>query len=142
MKISKKGEYALMAMIYLSGRHGTPVRIQDIAEHEDIPVKFLEQILLDLKKAGYLYSKPGVGGGYTLLKDPAEITLAEIIRIMDGPLAPLSCVSKRAYVKCPHESTCGLHSVMLRVRNAISDILENVTFADVGKEHRSRKPKK
>jgi len=96
----------------------------------------LEQILLELRKAGLLQSRRGVGGGYSLIKSPEEITLAQVIRIVDGPLAPLSCVSKWAHISCPEEKNCGLRSVMLDVRNAIARILERITFADVCKRTR------
>ncbi len=134
MKLSKKGEYALMAMIYLSFNKAKSVTIHQIAKSEQIPIKFLEQIMLELKKAGLLKSRPGVGGGYSLIRPPEEISLADVIRVIDGPLAPLNCVSKRAYVKCPQEKCCRLREVMLHVRNAIAGILENVTFADICKE--------
>lgn len=132
MRVSKKGEYALRAMIVLALHHGAgPVRIQEIAERERIPKKFLEQILLELKNAGLLESRRGAGGGYRLIKAPEDITLAKVVRIIDGPLAPIGCVSQLAHVKCPQQESCGLYSVMLDVRNAVADILEGVTFADV-----------
>jgi Rrf2 family cysteine metabolism transcriptional repressor len=132
MRLSRKGEYALRAMIVLSMNYGKgPTRIQEIADRERIPKKFLEQILLDLKRAGLLESKRGAGGGYRLIKPPREITFAQIVRIIDGPLAPLSCVSKLAHVRCPEEKTCGLYSTMLEVRNAIAAVMEGVTLADV-----------
>lgn len=132
MKLSRKGEYALRAILYLSLNYqGDPVRIQEIADNEKIPVKFLEQILLELKKAGLLKSRRGAGGGYSLLKPPGEINLAQVIRIIDGPLAPLPCVSEWAYVRCPEEENCGLYNVLREVRNAIAQILEAVTFEDV-----------
>ena len=135
MRLSRKGEYALRAMICLSLRYKEgPVRIKEIAEREKIPRKFLELILLELKKAGLLQSHRGVGGGYSLIKSPEKISLARVIRIVDGPLAPIRCVSKMAYVKCPEEKSCGLQDVMLEVRNAIAKILEGVTFADVCKK--------
>ena len=132
MKISKKGEYALKAMLHLSlnYRNG-PVQIREIAEREKIPVKFLEQILLELRKAGLLKSKRGAGGGYSLIKPPQEINLAQVIRIVDGPLAPLPCVSEWAHISCPDEKNCGLYNVMREVRNAIARILEGVTFGDI-----------
>lgn len=137
MKISKKGEYALKAMIYLSLNYGKGVvQIKEISENEKIPKKFLEQILLSLKNAGLLQSKPGSGGGYSLSRPPKEITLAHVIRIIDGPLAPLGCVSKWAPLKCPLERNCGLQKVMQKVRNAIARILENVTFEDMCKGKR------
>lgn len=138
MKISKKGEYALKAMISLSLNYRSgPVAIKEIAEREKIPKKFLEQILLELKKAGLLESSRGAGGGYSLIKPPQEITLARVIRVVDGPLAPLSCVSKLAYVSCPEEKSCGLYSVMRDVRNAVAKILEGITFADVCRRTKS-----
>ena len=143
MRLSRKGEYALRAMIYLSLNYNNiPIRIHEISEKEKIPEKFLEQILLELKKAGLLQSKRGIGGGYSLIKHPEEITLAQVIRIIDGPLAPLSCVSKWAYINCPEEDNCGLYSVMLDVRNAIVKILEGITFADICKRTKSMLRKK
>lgn len=132
MKISRKGEYALRAMIYLAlNEKKGYLQSQEIAQKEDIPIKFLEQILLELRNSGLLESRRGIGGGYKLLKSPTEINLAQIIRIIDGPLAPLSCVSQWAHISCPEQETCGLYSVMLEVRNAIVKILEKVTIADV-----------
>jgi len=132
MRVSKKGEYALRAMIHLARNYKKgAVRIREISEREKIPEKFLEQILLSLRKAGFLHSKRGVGGGYELSRHPRDITLARVIRIIDGPLAPLGCTSTWAHVSCPDEENCGLHRVMLEVRNAIAGILEGVTFADL-----------
>jgi len=134
MRISKKGEYALRAMVDLSLNFKKGfVQIHEISEKEKIPKKFLEHILLELKKAGLLQSKRGIGGGYCLIKPPEEITLAQVIRIIDGPLAPLGCVSEWAHISCLEEKNCGLQSVMLEVRNAIVKILEGITFADVCK---------
>jgi Rrf2 family protein len=140
MRLSKRGEYGLRAMIDLAtalkdkdGRPGGVVQIKEIAERQHIPAKFLEQILLSLKNAGFLHSRMGVGGGYYLAKPVDEITLGHIVRVLDGPLAPVGCVSHMAYEACgcPDERTCGLRLVMLDVRNAISDILDNTTLADV-----------
>ncbi len=134
MKLSRKGEYALRAMIVLSLNYEKGyVQIHEISEREKIPEKFLEQILLELRKAGLLQSRRGIGGGYSLIKSPEEISLAQVIRIIDGPLAPLGCVSKWAHISCPEEKNCGLQSVMLDVRNAIAKILEGITFDDVCK---------
>ena len=110
-----------------------PVKIRDIADQENIPIKFLEQILLSLKNAGLLQSKMGVGGGYYLARPPEEIDLGQIERVLDGPLAPVRCVSSMAYepCDCPDEQRCGLRMVMMDVRNAIAEILENTTLADV-----------
>ncbi len=135
MKLSKRGEYSLRAMIHLASQTSgfSIVRVKDIAEAEDIPVKFLERILHTMKNAGLLRSKVGVGGGYYLAKPPSEIILGDIIRVIDGPLAPISCVSQTAYEPCGcrDEETCGLRLVMLDVRNAIAAILDNTTLEDV-----------
>lgn len=138
MHISKRGEYGLRAMIdiatHLHAHEGrSVVQIKEIAERQHIPGKFLEQILLTLKNAGLLRSRMGVGGGYYLAHPPEEITLGQIVRFLDGPLAPIRCVSQTAYEPCgcPDEQTCGLRLVMLDVRNAIADILDRTTLADV-----------
>jgi Rrf2 family protein len=142
MRLSKRGEYGLRAMIDLAtlltptngrGPATSVVQIKEIAERQHIPAKFLEQILLTLKNNGILHSRMGVGGGYYLARSANEISLGHIVRILDGPLAPIGCVSQMAYETCgcPDEKTCGLRLVMLDVRNAISDILDNTTLADV-----------
>jgi Rrf2 family protein len=112
---------------------GRVVQIKDIAEREKIPAKFLEQILLTLKNAGMLQSKMGIGGGYYLAHPPESISLGHIVRVLDGPLAPIRCVSQMAYEPCgcPDEESCGLRLTMLDVRNAISDVLDRTTLADV-----------
>ena len=141
MRLSKRGEYGLRAMIDLATAlkvdNGKPsggvVQIREIAERQHIPSKFLEQILLTLKNAGLLHSRMGVGGGYYLAKPANEISLGQIVRVLDGPLAPIGCVSHMAYEPCgcPDERTCGLRLVMLDVRNAIADILDGTSLADV-----------
>ncbi len=140
MRLSKRGEYGLRAMILMAGTSEPDttlpvVQIKDISEREKISPKFLEQILLTLKNAGLLHSKMGVGGGYYLAKPPAEITLGQIFRVLDGPLAPVKCVSQMAYEPCgcPDEQTCGLRLVMGDVRNAIAKILDGTSLADVAK---------
>jgi len=140
MKLSKRGEYGLRAMIDLAtsledqqeGNHNV-VQIKEIAERQKIPAKYLEQILLTLKNAGLLQSKSGIGGGYYLARPPDEIDLGQIVRVLDGPIAPIRCVSQMAYEPCgcPDERTCGLRLVMLDVRNAIANILDHTTLADV-----------
>lgn len=109
------------------------VQIREIAEREQIPAKFLEQILLALKNAGLLHSKMGVGGGYHLAKPAAEINLGQIVRVLDGPLAPVKCVSQMAYEPCgcPDEATCGLRLAMGDVRDAISGLLDGTSLADI-----------
>lgn len=137
MRLSKRGEYGLRAMIDLatweSGTGGSIVQIKEIAEREQIPAKFLEQIMLTLKNAGLLHSKMGIGGGYYLAKPAAEITLGQIIRVLDGPIAPIRCVSQMAYESCgcPDEEACGLRLVMFDVRNAMADILDNTSLSDI-----------
>jgi Rrf2 family protein len=137
MNLSKRSEYGLRAMVNLASQNSpsTAVPIKEIAKQEQIPLKFLEQILLTLKNAGLLHSKMGVGGGYHLAKPADQITLGHIIRVLDGPLAPIRCVSKMAYkpCACPDEETCGLRLVMLDVRNAITEILDHTTLADVAR---------
>ena len=135
MNLSKRGEYGLRAMIDLATWEPKThvVQIKDIAQREHIPAKFLEQILLTLKNAGLLHSKMGVGGGYYLARPPSEITLGHIVRVLDGPLAPIRCVSQMAYEPCgcPDERTCGLRLVMYDVRAAIANILDRTTLQDV-----------
>jgi len=139
MRLSKRGEYGLRAMINLAeAQKNSPtsmVQIKEISAHEQIPAKFLEQILLALKNAGLVQSKMGVGGGYYLARPSKEISLGEIVRTLDGPLAPIRCVSQMAYEPCgcPDEETCGLRMVMGDVRNAIANILDNTTLAAVMK---------
>lgn len=135
MKLSKRGEYGIKALIELASGDVVPnvIQIREIAEREQIPVKFLEQILLTLKNAGLLHSRLGASGGYYLARPPDEITLGQIVRTLDGTLAPIRCVSKMAYERCvcPDEESCGLRLVMLDVRNAIAGILDHTTLADV-----------
>jgi Rrf2 family protein len=133
--LSRKARYALRALYALAARPGEgPVLIADLAERERIPRKFLEAILLELKNAGILQSKKGKGGGYALAKAPEQITVGQVIRLIDGPLAPLPCVSEKAYVRCEEcvdEATCGTRMVMKQVRDAMVGILDRTTLADV-----------
>jgi Rrf2 family protein len=140
MRISKRGEYGLRAMIALAEpaeTSGAPqmLQIKEISLREQISPKFLEQILLTLKNAGLLHSKMGVGGGYYLARSANEINLGQIFRVLDGPVAPIKCVSQMAYEPCgcPDEQTCGLRLAMGDVRNAIADILDNTSLSDVTK---------
>lgn len=133
--ISKKTKYGLQAMIYLSENYSQgPVLIADISRNKRIPKKFLEAILLELRKKGILTSKIGKGGGYRLSKTPQEITLGEIIRVLEGPLAPVACVSQTAYQRCHEcvdEKSCGIRLAMKEVRDALADILDHKSFADL-----------
>ncbi|MCG8577087.1 MAG: Rrf2 family transcriptional regulator [Flavobacteriales bacterium] len=133
--LSKKTQYAFRALSYL-GKQDTkkPVLISEIAREANVPKKFLETILLDLKKIGILNSKMGKGGGYYLLRNSEEITLAEIIRMFNGPIALLPCVSLNYYEpcdECKNGSGCGLNGVMSEVRDVTLNILENKSVRDI-----------
>ena len=136
MKLSKRGEYALRALIDLGVAHavGRPLlSLNELSEKEQIPATFLEQILFQLKKAGYLTSTRGKRGGYSLARPMEVVYFGEIVRLIDGPLAPIPCVSQMAYAPCtcPDETHCGLRMLMLDVRNAIARVLDEYTLADV-----------
>lgn len=132
MRLSTKGEYASRAMLELSLHYEKkPLHIRDISKAQSIPQRFLEQILLQLKRAGYLRSRKGPAGGYYLAKPPSEINVAEVIRVMDGPLAPIDCVSVTAYEVCPHERSCSLKGLWKEVRDAVAEILERTNFAEL-----------
>ncbi|HRF76827.1 MAG TPA: Rrf2 family transcriptional regulator [Chitinophagales bacterium] len=135
--LSKKAKYGLKAMFYLGKQYGKgPVLISDLAEEENIPKKFLELILLELKKNGLLHSKMGKGGGYSLSKSPDEITVGQVVRILDGPLAPIPCVSKTAYMKCAecdNEKTCEIRKIMMQVRDASAAILDHTSLLEAPK---------
>src|SRR5690349_5614775 len=142
MKLSVRGEYALRALIVLGLDYledDSVVRIQEISERQNIPKRFLEQILNDLKSAGILESRRGVSGGYRLKLQPDRITLAQVIRHIEGPLAPVSCVSERFYEKCscPDENKCAIRSVMKEVREAVVRIAERLTIADLCERSRT-----
>jgi len=136
MKLSKRGEYALRSLISLGIAEKVKrplVRVTELAKLEGLPVKFLEQIMQQLREAGYVTAERGKHGGYRLAKPAAEITVGKIIRLIDGPLAPIGCVSQTAYepCNCPDEAHCGLRMLMLDVRNAIANILDRYSLADV-----------
>jgi Rrf2 family protein len=137
--LSNKAQYAFRALTMLVDRYEKgPVLISEIAKKKRIPLKFLENILLQLKKAGILESKKGKGGGYYISKPPAQTSIAAVLRIVDGPIAMLPCVSLYFYEKCSNcdERNCGLHDIMENVRDAQLNILENRTLQDLasGKE--------
>ncbi|HYA48167.1 MAG TPA: Rrf2 family transcriptional regulator [Burkholderiales bacterium] len=132
MRLSTKGEYASRAMLELSLRYGQgPLHVREISQAQNVPRRFLEQILLLLKRAGYLKSRKGQKGGFVLAKPPSAISVAEVIRVMDGPLAPIDCVSVMAHEACPMEATCGLRWLWKDVRDSVAGILEKTTFADL-----------
>jgi Rrf2 family protein len=136
MKISKRGEYALRALIDLgiASELGWPMlQISELASKEKLPIKFLEQIFTQLKRGGYVESRRGKFGGYSLARPMNRIKFGEVIRMIDGPLAPIRCVSQTSYARCscPDENHCGLRILMFDVRNAISTILDRYTLADI-----------
>src|SRR5271156_6547786 len=139
--LSHKSKYALKALLVLSEDYGKgPLLISDIAARANIPRRFLELILLELKNQGVLRSKKGKGGGYVLSAPPARIFVGHVLRMIEGPLAPLPCVSKTAYEKCAEcrdEKTCGIRLLMKDVRDATAAILDSTTFADVLKRSRA-----
>src|SRR5204863_5590173 len=134
MKLSLRGEYALRALLVLGLNYDDRVvPIGSISEQQNIPKRFLEQILNDLKSAGLVESKRGIAGGYRLARPPQRISLAVVVRHIEGALAPISCVSERFYEKCscPDEGRCAIRSVMKEIRDAVVKIAEKVTIADL-----------
>jgi Rrf2 family protein len=134
--LSKKAQYAFKALMYMAEKKDNqPVLIAEIAKKKKIPLKFLENILLELKKAGILESKKGKGGGYFFKESPKDITMAKIMRLIDGPIAMLPCVSLYFYERCKNcdEKQCGLHDSMIQVRDVTLKLLEKKTVADIAK---------
>jgi Rrf2 family protein len=133
--LSKKTKYGLKALTFLAKRDDkSPVQISEIAEQENISQKFLESILLTLRKNGFLGSKKGKGGGYYLIKEPQEIPMTQVMRVLEGPIAMVPCVSLNFYEKCddcPDENTCGVNKLMLQVRDSALEIYRNNTLADL-----------
>jgi Rrf2 family protein len=133
--LSNKAKYAIKALLRLADeRGGEPMRISDLAREEQIPAKFLEFILLGLKNNGILQSRKGKGGGYSLARDPRDIYLGQIVRMFDGPLAPVPCASQTAYVRCAdcrNEAVCGVRLAMKEVRDATARILDGTSLASL-----------
>jgi Rrf2 family protein len=133
--ISKRTQYGLKAVLNLARRYGKgPVLIATLSQEESVPIKFLELILLNLKGQGLLRSKTGKGGGYELSRAPSTITVGSLIRMMEGPLAPLPCASETAYrpcKECPDVERCGTRIIMRQVRDAMTDVLDHTTLADL-----------
>lgn len=133
--LSKKTKYAINALVYLAKEHnGEPIQISRIAESENIPRKFLEAILLDLRNAGLLSSKKGKTGGYYLLKTPDQINIAEVVRLFDGAIALLPCVAHKYYERCEEckdEATCGIRDVFADVRNETVNMLKSATLSQI-----------
>ena len=138
MRLSKKTEYALRALFAIaraaSGDPGGSWRIEQVSRQENIPIKFLEQILLSLRNAGLLASKRGVGGGYRLARPAEEITVGEVIRALDGPLTPLPCASpqgRRERCTCPDERTCPVRYLMTDVQTRLESLFDSRSLTDV-----------
>lgn len=136
MRVSFKGDYALKALLDLAEhRDSGLVKIQEIARRRDIPIKFLEQIMLILKGNGYVISQRGAKGGYRLAKEPRRITLGEVIRLMEGPISPITCVSKSCYQKCNEEEGCVFRPIWDNIRVMTEKVVDGTTLEDV--RHRS-----
>lgn len=135
MMLSKKTKYGLKALAYLASKESRePVQIAEIAKNENISQKFLESILLTLRKTGFLGSKKGKGGGYYLIKEPEDILMTSVIRVLEGPIAMVPCVSLNFYEKCddcPDENTCAVHRLMIQVRDSALEVYRNNTLADI-----------
>jgi Rrf2 family protein len=133
--LSKKTKYGIKALTFLARRdENCPVQISEISKAENISHKFLESILLTLRKSGVLGSKKGKGGGYYLIKEPSEVLMTEVIRVLEGPIAMVPCVSLNFYEKCddcPDENACSVHKLMIQVRDNTLNVLRNTTLADL-----------
>jgi len=132
MKITFKGDYALKIILDLSVIYGQgKTSVKEISKRQDIPRKFLEHIVTILKGAGYVRTVRGLGGGISLAKDPSKITLGEIIRLIEGPTSPITCVSKSKPTKCDFQSCCALRTVFEKVRDKTNEIVDKTTFKDM-----------
>ena len=139
MRISTKGDYATRALQDLALHYDEgPVPIEVIAKRQALPARYLEQLLLALKRAGFLVSKRGVNGGYYLAKPPREITLGQILRAVDGPVVPIFCVAESRQERCAQETTCALRDVWFEVRDAVSTIVDHTTLADICERIRAK----
>ncbi len=133
--LSKKTKYGIKALAYIARKKDRrPVQASEISENENISQKFLESIMLELRKSGFLGSKKGKGGGYYLIKEPGEIRMTAVIRVLEGPIAMVPCVSLNYYEKCddcPDENTCSVHKLMIQVRDASLQVLGENTLEDI-----------
>lgn len=138
--LSKKCKYAIHALVYLAERYEQgPIQIQDISEKQHIPKKFLEAILLELRHANILESKKGKGGGYYLVKKPTDVNLMQVMRLIDGPIALLPCVSINYYERCDecrNEKSCGIRDSLMSVRDETLQILSNTTLSKIVKREK------
>jgi Rrf2 family protein len=133
--LTNKGKYGLKAMVHLAGlQPGELAQVQEMADSNSIPKKFLDQILSELRNAGLVFSKKGKGGGYALARTAREINVGQIVRVLDGPLAPIQCASVTAYRSCDDcsdEKVCAVRLIMVKARNAIAEVLDHHTLADM-----------
>jgi Rrf2 family protein len=134
MRISKRTDYALRAVFTLVDHYrGAPIPIRELARRNDVPKRFLEQIMLDLKTQGWVDSVAGIRGGYVLARNPEKITMGEIVRHFDGVLAPIDCVSVKGYKRCSQEPVCRFRRVFLDTRNYIAGVMDRATLAEVAR---------
>jgi Rrf2 family protein len=141
MRISRKTDYALRALFTLVEFAGQgPIPIRELARRNDVPKKFLEQIMLEMKERGWVDSSPGARGGYVMAKAPDRITMGEVVRHFDGILAPISCVSVTGYERCSQEPVCRFRRIFLDARNAVASLMDRSTLADVARGQPVSKP--
>jgi Rrf2 family protein len=134
VRVSKKTDYALRALFTLVDHFGgAPIPIRELARRNDVPKRFLEQIMLQLKAQGWVQSTAGIRGGYLLAKNPSKITMGEVVRHFDGILAPIDCVSVTGYERCSQEPVCKFRRVFLDARNYVAGVMDRATLADVAK---------
>jgi len=134
MWVSKKTDYALRALFTLVDHYGgVPIPIRELARRNDVPKRFLEQIMLDLKSQGWVDSVAGIRGGYILARNPEKIMMGEVVRHFDGIVAPIGCVSVARYERCSQESVCRFRRVFLDVRNYVAGVMDRSSLADVAK---------
>ena len=134
MRVSKKTDYALRALFTLVEHHGgAPIPIRELARRNDVPKRFLEQIMLGLKSQGWVDSTAGIRGGYFLARNPTKITMGEVVRYFDGILAPIDCVSVTGYQRCSQESVCRFRRVFFDARNYVANLMDAATLAEVAK---------
>jgi Rrf2 family protein len=134
MRISKKTDYALRALFTLVDHYGGgPIPIRELARRNEVPKRFLEQIMLDLKRQGWVKSEAGVRGGYVLAKNPSKITVGQVVHHFDGIIAPIECVSVSGYKRCSQEPICRFRRVFLEARNYVAGLVDQATLADVAR---------
>ena len=140
MKITYKGDYALKALFQLALKYneGGVVSITEIAKPGDMPTKFLEQILLTLRKGGFVKSKRGINGGFFLARHPKDITVGEVIRFIEGPIEPISCIEEDCYKGCKDTASCIFRDVWKEVKQAISVVVDTLTFEELVMRHQER----